>query len=79
MAAFQLQLGKQSKVGMVGYDSHVVFGLKFPDEKGSVRRCVVVMKQPVLSLPEFEVKSLHVFMQSQEKVTAVCRIDCLAL
>jgi hypothetical protein len=33
---------------MGGGDSHVVFGQKLPGEKGSVRRCVVMMQQPVL-------------------------------
>jgi hypothetical protein len=59
MATFQvhLQSGKETKVGWVGIDSHVVFGQKFPGEKGSVRRCVVVMQQPVLLHPKFEAKS----------------------
>jgi hypothetical protein len=30
-----------------------VFGQKFPGEKGSVRRCVIVMQQPVLLSPKF--------------------------
>jgi hypothetical protein len=44
---FYLQSGKQGKVGWVE-DSHIVFGKKFQSENGSVRRCVVVMQQPVL-------------------------------
>jgi hypothetical protein len=50
MAAFQfyLQSGKQRKVWWVGNDSHVVFGKKFPGEKGSVRQYIVVMQQLVL-------------------------------
>jgi hypothetical protein len=32
---FYLQSGKRRKVGWVGDDSHVVFGKKFPGEKGS--------------------------------------------
>jgi hypothetical protein len=57
MAAFQfyLELGKQRKaagsqvrpVGWVEDDSYVVFGKKFPDERGSVRWCVM-MQQSVL-------------------------------
>jgi hypothetical protein len=49
IAAFQfyLQSGKQRKVRWVGDDSHVGFGQEFPGEEGSVRRCVVVMQQPV--------------------------------
>jgi hypothetical protein len=50
---FYLQSGKQRKVGRVGDDSHVVFGNKFHGEKGNVRRCVVVMQQPVLLSPRF--------------------------
>jgi hypothetical protein len=38
MGAFQvyLQLGEQRKVGRVGEGSHLVFGKKFPGEKGIV-------------------------------------------
>jgi hypothetical protein len=65
MAAFQscLQSGKQRKVGWAGDDSHVVFGTEFSSEKGSVRRCAVVMQQPVLLSPKFK-GSLRSFMQS---------------
>jgi hypothetical protein len=48
----------KSRVGV--YDSHVVFGQKFPGEKGSVRRYVVVMYQPVLLTG---VKSSQIFIQ----------------
>jgi hypothetical protein len=48
----------------VADDSHDVFGQKFPSEKGSVRRRVVVMQQLVLLLPEFRAKSLQTFKQS---------------
>jgi hypothetical protein len=48
---------------VVGNDSHVVFGNKFPGEKESVKWCVVVMQQVVVSLSKFRAKSLHVFMQ----------------
>jgi hypothetical protein len=40
------------------------FGQKFPGEKGSVRRCVVVMQQPIFLLPKFGAKSSYVFTQS---------------
>jgi hypothetical protein len=45
MVAFQfyLPLGKHRKVEWVGDDSHIGFGQKFPGEKGSVRRCIVMM------------------------------------
>jgi hypothetical protein len=55
--------GKQTKVGWLGDGSHVVFGQNFPDEKGSVRRCVVVMQQLVLS-PKLGAKSSHIFEQA---------------
>jgi hypothetical protein len=35
-----------SKVELVGYNSHVVFGQKFPAEKGRVRRSIVVLQEP---------------------------------
>jgi hypothetical protein len=71
MAAFQfyLQSGKQGKVtggearqlGWVGNDCHVVFGQKFPGGKGSVRRCVVMMQQPVLLSLKLHAESSHIF------------------
>jgi hypothetical protein len=36
-----------------GDDSHVVFGQKFPGEKESARRCVVVKQQSVVLSPKF--------------------------
>jgi hypothetical protein len=49
MVVFQFNLlsGKQRKVGWVRNDSHVVFGKKFPGEKGSVKQCIVMMQQSV--------------------------------
>jgi hypothetical protein len=44
-----------SRVGAA--HSHVAFDKKFRDENGSERRYSVVMQQPVLLSPEFEVKS----------------------
>jgi hypothetical protein len=65
MAAFQLYLqrGKQRKVGSVGDESHV-FEKKFPNEKGNVIRCVVVMQQPAILSPNFGEKCSHFFKQS---------------
>jgi hypothetical protein len=51
---------RNRKVGWVGDDSHVVFGQKFPGEKGSVRRCLVMMQQPVLCR-QSSGQSLHIF------------------
>jgi hypothetical protein len=74
---FYLQSGKQkSRVG--GGRKSLYFGQKLPGVKGSVRRCIVVMQQPVLFSPKFEVKSLHIFTQSPENVTVVCEVYCLA-
>jgi hypothetical protein len=66
MAAFQsyIQSKRQRKAGWVGDNSHVGFGQKFSDEKGSVRQSVVVMQQPVLLSPKFGVKSSHIFRQT---------------
>jgi hypothetical protein len=76
MAAFQfyMQSGKQKKVGWAGDDGHAAFGHKFPGEKGSVKRCVVVMQQPVLLSLKFGAKSSHIFKQSPQNIKAVCGI-----
>jgi hypothetical protein len=37
------------------------FGQIFPGEKGSVKRSIVVMQQPVLLSPKFGAKSSHIF------------------
>jgi hypothetical protein len=57
---------------------YVVFGQKFPGEKGSVRLCIVMMQQPVLLSQNFRTKSSHILTQSPWKITVVCGIDCLA-
>jgi hypothetical protein len=53
-----------SNVGWVEDDRHVIFGQKFTGEKGIVRQCVVLIKQPVILLPKFGEKSSHIFKQS---------------
>jgi hypothetical protein len=60
---FQLQWRKQKKLGWVGEKSCFFF-LKFPGDKGSVRRCVAVMQQPVLLLP-----SLRTFSRNRRKTS----------
>jgi hypothetical protein len=60
------------------HDNRVVSGKQFPGEKGSVRRCVVVMQQPVYLSPKFGVKVSHIFKQSPQNVTVVCGSNCLA-
>jgi hypothetical protein len=62
--SFIFNRGKRKKVGWVGDGSHVVFGKKFRDEKGSMRLCVVVMQQLVLLSPKLGAKSSHIFTQS---------------
>jgi hypothetical protein len=51
--------GQVRGVGWVGDNSHVVFGQKFPGEKGSVRWCIVVVQQPLVLSPKFRAKSAH--------------------
>jgi hypothetical protein len=55
-----------SQASKVGGEMATIFLLvkKISGEKGSVRRCVVVMQQPVLLLPKFGAKSLRIVMQS---------------
>jgi hypothetical protein len=58
---------------VAGDDSRIVFGKKFPGEKGNVKECIVVMRQPVLLLPQF---GTRIFKQSQQNVRLVCGIGC---
>jgi hypothetical protein len=57
--------GAVRRVGSVGDNSNVVCGKKFSGQKGSVRRCTVLMKQPVPLLPKFGAKSSQAVMQLQ--------------
>jgi hypothetical protein len=59
-------------------DSHVVSDQIFLDQCGSVRRCVVVMQQPLLSSPKFGAKSLHIFTYLSRNVTVLCVSGFLA-
>jgi hypothetical protein len=52
------------KLGWVEDNSRLISGQKFPGKKGSVRRCVVVMQQPVILSPKFEAKFSHICIQS---------------
>jgi hypothetical protein len=67
MAAFQfyVQSGKQRKVEWVGDDSHVAFGKRFPDEKGSVMWCVVMMQQQEAA-PVLEIMGTLVLLYEQQ-------------
>jgi hypothetical protein len=56
---FYLQSGKQRKIWWVGIT--VILRQKFHSEKGSVRQCIVVMKQAVILSPKFKAKSSHIF------------------
>ena len=62
----------------MGGDSHFVFCQKLLGEDGSVRRGVVMVKQPFLFSPKFGVTSSHVFMQSSQNVTVQPGIHSLA-
>jgi hypothetical protein len=64
MAAFPfyLHLGKQRKVGWVGNDSHVVFGQKFPGEKGSGDSVLSWCNNQFLC-SQSSWQSSHIFMQ----------------
>jgi hypothetical protein len=68
MAAFQvfLKSWNQRKVGWVGDENHVAFGQKFPGKRGSVRRRIVVVQQPVLLSPK---QSLCTFSLSRCKTS----------
>jgi hypothetical protein len=52
-------IGETEKSKVDGEHSHVVLVKKFPGEKGSVKRCVVVTQQPVL-----QAKPSHILTQS---------------
>jgi hypothetical protein len=51
---------------------------KFHGEKGRLRWCIVVMRQPVILSPKFRAKYSHIFTKAPQNITLVCRIDCLA-
>jgi hypothetical protein len=57
-------VSKWQSYSFIFNDSRVVFRQKFPGEKGSVRRFVVVMQKPVLLSPKFHAKVSHIFTQS---------------
>jgi hypothetical protein len=54
-------------VWWVGNDSHFVFGQNLLGGDGSVRRDVVVVKQPGLLSLKFGATSSHVFPRSPQK------------
>jgi hypothetical protein len=57
---FIVNRGSREKQG--GWsDSHVLFGKEFPGEKGSVRRCIVMMQQPVVFGAKFRGEVLAYF------------------
>jgi hypothetical protein len=62
----------------VGDDSHYMFHPKLLGEDGSVRRGVVMVKQPGLFLPTFAATSSLVFTQSPQNVALEPRIHSLA-
>ena len=62
----------------MGDDSHFVFRQKLLGENGSVRRGVVMVKQPGLFSPKFGAMSWDFFTQSPQNVAAEPRIHSLA-
>ena len=62
----------------MGDDSHFVSRLKLLGEDGSVRRGVVMVKQPGLISPKFGTTSSHVFTQSLQNLAAEPGIHSLA-
>jgi hypothetical protein len=62
----------------VGDDSHFVFRQKLLGEDGSVRRCVVMLKQPSLFSPKFGATSSHVSTQSPQNVEVEPGIHSMA-
>jgi hypothetical protein len=67
-----------SGVRLVGDDSHSVFRQKLLVEDGSVRRDVVMVKQPGLFSPKFGAMSSHVFTQSPQNIVLEPGIHSLA-
>jgi hypothetical protein len=62
------QGAKSGGVRWVGNDSHFVFLQKLLGKDGSVRRGVVMVKQPGLFSPKFGATSSHVFTQSPQNL-----------
>jgi hypothetical protein len=62
----------------VGDDSHFVFRQKLLGEDGSVRRGVLIVKQPGLFSPKFGATSSHAFTQSPLNVAVEPGIHSLA-
>jgi hypothetical protein len=62
----------------VGDDSHFVFRQKLLGENGSVRRDVVMVKQPDLFSSKYGATTLHVFTQSPQNFVLEPAIHSLA-
>jgi hypothetical protein len=64
MAAFQvcLQSEKKRNIRWVGATVMLFLVKKFPGEKGSMKWRVIMMQQPDIVMPKFEVKYSHTFM-----------------
>jgi hypothetical protein len=78
IAAFHFNIQyRKIKKNMVG-TTVCCFGKKVRGENRSVRRCIVFVQQPDVLSPKVEAKSSHIFTQSPQNITVVCRIHCLA-
>jgi hypothetical protein len=78
-----LEVGRSHRVPnqgirLVGDDSHFVFRQKLLGEDGSVRRGVVMVKQPGLFSPKCKATSSYVFTQSPQNVAVEPGIHSLA-
>ena len=62
----------------MGDDSHFVFRQKLLGEDRSVRRGIVMLKQPGLFSPKFGATSSHVFTQSLENIAVEPGIHSVA-
>jgi len=62
----------------VGDNSNFVFRQKLVGEDGSVRRCVVMVKQPGLFSPKLGTMSSHFFTQSPQNFAVEPGIHSLA-
>jgi hypothetical protein len=59
----------------MGNDNHVVVSYKLSGFQGHVGRCVVMMKEPVVVVPEFCSFSSHLFSQASQNITVKVRVD----
>jgi hypothetical protein len=59
----------------MGNNNHVVVSHKLCGFKGSVGRCLVMMKEPVVVAPKFQSFPSHMFSQVSQNATIKVRVD----